>query len=114
MENPFVTNGYVGPEYFCDRVQETTDITDLLVNGNNLALISPRRYGKTDLLRHCFAQEKVKADYYTFIVDIYATKSLADMVNKLGKSILEELKTRETLVECFPECAIVGKGWCGV
>lgn len=81
-------------EYFCDRVQETTDITDLLVNGNNLALISPRRYGKTDLLRHCFAQEKVKADYYTFIVDIYATKSLADMVNKLGKSILEELKPK--------------------
>ncbi|MCQ2304408.1 MAG: ATPase [Bacteroidales bacterium] len=94
MENPFVTNGYVGPEYFCDRVQETADITDLLVNGNNLALISPRRYGKTDLLRHCFAQEKVKADYYTFIVDIYATKSLADMVNKLGKSILEELKPK--------------------
>lgn len=94
MENPFVTNGYVGPEYFCDRVQETADITDLLVNGNNLALISPRRYGKTDLLRHCFAQEKVKADYYTFIVDIYATKSLADMVNKLGRSILEELKPK--------------------
>ena len=94
MENPFVTNGYVGPDYFCDRVQETADITDLLVNGNNLALISPRRYGKTDLLRHCFAQEKIKSNYYTFIVDIYATKSLADMVNKLGKSILEELKPK--------------------
>ena len=37
MENPFVTNGYVGSEYFCDRVQEAADITDLLVNGNNLA-----------------------------------------------------------------------------
>ena len=23
MRNPFVTNGYAGPEYFCDRVQET-------------------------------------------------------------------------------------------
>ncbi len=22
-ENPFVTNGYSGPEYFCDRVEET-------------------------------------------------------------------------------------------
>ena len=22
-ENPFVTNGYAGPEYFCDRVEET-------------------------------------------------------------------------------------------
>ncbi|MDO5341976.1 MAG: ATP-binding protein [Bacteroidia bacterium] len=94
MENPFVTNGYAGPEYFCDRVQETADITDLLTNGNNLALISPRRYGKTDLLRHCFAQDSIKTKYYTFIVDIYATKSLADMVNKLGKSILDELKPK--------------------
>jgi len=94
MENPFVTNGYAGPEYFCDRVQETADITDLLKNGNNLALISPRRYGKTDLLRHCFAQDSIKTKYYTFIVDIYATKSLAEMVNKLGKAILDELKPK--------------------
>ncbi len=21
MRNPFVTNGYAGPEYFCDRVE---------------------------------------------------------------------------------------------
>lgn len=94
MENPFVTNGYAGPEYFCDRVQETTDLTDLLTNGNNLALISPRRYGKTDLLRHCFTQDSIKTKYYTFIVDIYSTKSLAEMVNKLGKVILDELKPR--------------------
>lgn len=94
MENPFVTNGYAGPEYFCDRVQETSDIVDLLINGNNLALISPRRYGKTDLLRHCFSQEEIKSKYYAFIVDIYDTKSLAEMVNKLGKTILDELKPK--------------------
>ena len=27
MKNPFVTNGYAGPEYFCDRVEETLHIT---------------------------------------------------------------------------------------
>ena len=26
MFNPFVTNGYAGPEYFCDRAQETADL----------------------------------------------------------------------------------------
>ncbi len=81
MINPFVTNGYVGAEYFCDRVQETSDIVSLLRNGNNLALISPRRYGKTDLIRHCFDQEEIKDKYYTFIIDIYSTKSLAEMVS---------------------------------
>ena len=56
MKNPFVTNGYVSPEYFCDREKETAKIVSLLTNENNIALISPRRLGKTDLLRHCFGQ----------------------------------------------------------
>lgn len=94
MTNPFVTNGYVAPKYFCDRERETEDITALLLNGNNIALISPRRYGKTDLIRHCFSQPDVAAHYYTFIVDIYATRSMRDLVNKLGKSILDALKPR--------------------
>lgn len=94
MINPFVTNGYVSAEYFCDRVQETKDITSLLLNGNNIALISPRRYGKTDLIRHCFAQDDIKEHYYTFIIDIYSTKSLSDMVNKMGRAILEVLKPK--------------------
>ena len=45
--NPFVTTGYVGDEYFCDREKETEDLIRLLTNGNNVALISPRRIGKT-------------------------------------------------------------------
>ena len=94
MNNPFVTNGYVASKYFCDRETETEDITTLLLNGNNIALISPRRYGKTDLIRHSFSQLEVAEHYYTFIVDIYATRSLRDFVNKFGKVILDALKPR--------------------
>ena len=93
-DNPFVTTGYVGDEYFCDREKETQDIIRYLTNGNNVALISPRRYGKSDLLRHCFAQEVISGNYYTFIVDIYSTKTVAEMVGKLGSVILETLKPR--------------------
>ena len=92
--NPFVTKGYAGGQYFCDRVCETIDIVSLLVNENNLALISPRRLGKTDLIRHCFAQPEIKNHYYTFLIDIYATNSLRDFVNMFGKAIMEELKPR--------------------
>ena len=92
--NPFITRGYAGPEYFCDREQETHDIINLLTNGNNIALISPRRLGKTDLIRHCFAQPELKDKYYTFLIDIYSTGSLRDFVNMLGKAILDELKPR--------------------
>ena len=94
MKNPFVTNGYVSSEYFCDRIKETEDITNLLINGNNLALISPRRYGKTDLIRHCFNQPEIKEHYYTFVIDIYSTKSLSEMVNKIGRTILDVLKPK--------------------
>ena len=94
VDNPFVTTGYIGPEYFCDREKETDDLVRLLSNGNNIALISPRRYGKTDLLRHCFAQPAIANRFHTFIVDIYSTKSVADMVSKLGSVILETLKPK--------------------
>ncbi len=95
MNNPFLTVGYAGKEYFCDRVDETAKLTRLLTNGNNVALISPRRMGKTGLVRHCFAQPEISETYYTFIIDIYATKCLSDMVYEMGKQIVNVLKPKE-------------------
>ena len=95
MKNPFLTYGYNGPEYFCDRVEETKRLTSLLVNGNHVAMISPRRMGKTGLIHHSFAQQELMNHYYLFIVDIYATKSLAEMIYELGRAILSVLKSKE-------------------
>lgn len=92
LNNPFVTNGYAGAEYFCDREVETKQITELLTNENNIALISPRRIGKTELIHHCFAQPEIKDKYYTFVIDIYSTNSVSDLVNMFGKAIIDELR----------------------
>lgn len=94
MINPFLTVGYAGPEYFCDRKQETLDITEMLVNENNVALISPRRIGKTELITHVFNQPKIKEEYYCFLIDIYSTTSLRDLVNVFGKAVVEVLRSR--------------------
>ena len=94
MKNPFLTFGYNGPEYFCDREEETKRLTSLLINGNHVALISPRRMGKTGLIKHCFSQARLQKDYHLFIVDIYATKSQAELTYKLGQSILSTLKSK--------------------
>ena len=94
MENPFVTNGYAGPKYFCDREKETQLLTSFLVNENNVALIAPRRIGKTELLHHCFQQPEIAHHYHTFIIDIYATNSLRDLVNVFGKAIVDGLRTK--------------------
>lgn len=92
--NPFITSGYVSAEYFCDRVTETAMLTRYITNGNNVALISPRRLGKTGLIEHCFHQKEIATEYYTFLIDIYATKNLQEFVFELGKGILNTLKPR--------------------
>ena len=94
MNNPFVTNGYAGADYFCDRVQETAAIRELLLNENNVALISPRRLGKTDLIWHVFDDKEIRRTHYCFVVDIYATKNLSDFVNMLGKAVMDELRPK--------------------
>lgn len=94
MNNPFVTNGYAGAEYFCDRIEETGFLIRMLTNENNIAIISPRRIGKTDLIRHCFAQKEILENYHTFLIDIYATKNLQDFVQILGKAIIDSLRSR--------------------
>lgn len=94
MNNPFVTNGYAGSEYFCDREQETAAMRELLSNENNIALISPRRIGKTDLIWHVFDDETIRNNYYCFVVDIYATKNIGEFVSCLGKSIIDVLRPK--------------------
>lgn len=92
LQNPFVTSGYVSAEYFCDRQRESAEFVRELTGGNNLALISTRRMDKTGLIQHCFQDKRIKDSYYTFFVDIYATKSLRDFVYSLSRVILDGLK----------------------
>ena len=93
MRNPFVTSGYEGPEYFCDREEETAKLIRQLTNGNNVVLMSPRRMGKTGLLYHAFQQEEIRTEYHAFIIDIYSTKNMNDMVAEMGKVILNTLQS---------------------
>ncbi|GHT22576.1 ATPase [Bacteroidia bacterium] len=98
IKNPFITSGYISPDYFCDRKEECQLFLNEVGNGNNLALISTRRMGKTGLIQHCFQSPEIKDRYYTFFVDIYASRSLRDFTFMLSKSIVETLKPQGTKV----------------
>ena len=54
LVNPFIYQGYESPEYFCDREAETATLLSHLKNGRNVTLISPRRIGKTGLIKNTF------------------------------------------------------------
>lgn len=92
--NPFIVTGKIDPEYFCDRVNESARLIKSLVNGNNMVIISPRRMGKTGLIRFCYEKPVIKEDYYTFFIDILHTSSLKEFTYILGKEIYETLVPR--------------------
>ena len=96
ISNPFITSGYVSDDYFCDREKESKEVIKTITNGNNLAIISPRRMGKTGLILHCFHQPEISQQYHCFFIDIYATNNLREFVFKLGKEIFETLKPNGT------------------
>jgi uncharacterized protein len=86
--NPFIIKDYSGPEYFCNRITETSRITNAIENQRNLTLSSIRKMGKTGLIHHVFhhlgQQSEVDAIYF----DIYFTESLSGFINKFGTSLL--------------------------
>ena len=96
INNPFIVGKYLSDKYFCDREKETAFLHKQIENGRNVALISPRRIGKSGLIQHLFNQPEIKEQYHVFFVDIYATTSLNELVYVLGKEIYEQLKPKTT------------------
>ncbi len=96
LKNPFVYQGYVSPDYFCDRTEETEELIANLQNGRNTVLISPRRIGKTGLIKNAFYLLKEhERDAKTLYIDIFATKNQHDFVQLLGTAIAQEVMSRE-------------------
>ena len=91
MENPFYITGIIPEPYFCDREKETTWFIRTLENKAHILLSSPRRMGKTQLIRHAFEQPSIKNNCYTFYTDIFPTTSLHELVLFLSKEIYSVL-----------------------
>ncbi len=85
LRNPFVLAEYAGPEYFCDRTEETEELIANLQNGRNTTLLSPRRIGKTGLIKNAFYHiQQQKKDAICIYINIFSTKNQHDFVQLLG------------------------------
>ena len=96
--NPFLLTGYVSQAFFCDREQETKKLISALQNGRNLTLISPRRMGKTGLIRHVFHQMEAKKQAKCYYIDLYKTDSLVSLVEQLANVVLGSLDTTKSKI----------------
>ena len=90
--NPFSFGIDIPDEYFCDRESETKDIIKLIDNGFNIILKSPRRIGKSSLVKHVLNQKEVKDRYNTLFVDIYGTRDMAEFDKELQRAFLESFR----------------------
>lgn len=92
QDNPFSATNYIGPDYFCDRKEETRNITQYLRNGNSVTLIAIRRIGKTGLIHHVLNKlpRSIKAVY----VDILDTENINQFLNRLSTSIISQFPER--------------------
>lgn len=90
--NPFSVSAYMGPKYFCDRVQETQELADALANGRNVTLISPRRVGKTGLIKHLF-QSLNHDSVQCFYIDLFSTSNLQEFTKVFVQEVLTQRAT---------------------
>lgn len=104
LTNPFIISEKIIPKYFCDRKNESHNLIELIKNGNNVVLISPRRVGKTGLIQFCFEHKSIKKDYLTIYIDILSTSNLQEFCYLLGKEILSEIRPLgKKLIQSFLE-----------
>lgn len=89
--NPFLITGYISPEYFCDRENETKRLTNSILNRRNVILFSRRRIGKTALINHVFHKLGKNKTTKAFYVDLYSTNDIKEFTESLAKAVIGEL-----------------------
>lgn len=80
-------------ENFTDRKQETHRLKMNFENGLNVILISPRRMGKTSLVKHV-AQVVDKERLQIVYMDIYDCRSEYDFYNKFAEAMMTQTGTK--------------------
>ena len=84
--NPFTL--CYSPKHFCDRKNELLQLEENLDNGRNTLLHSPRRLGKSALIKHLFSKLEKQKTYETVFVDLFATTSMESLIRVFAEKLL--------------------------
>jgi len=97
MEKAFVYGMSVEGENFTDRVKETKRLKMDFENGINVILVSPRRIGKSSIVRKVM-KEITHPKIKTVFMDIYDCKSEYDFYNRFASEVLKQTATKSEQV----------------
>jgi hypothetical protein len=92
-ENPFVFGKAVEGSYFTDRAKDAEHLEANLTHGINTILISPRRWGKTSLVKKVIANV-TRPDMKIVYVDVFSCKSEYDFYRQFAMAIIQQTSSR--------------------
>lgn len=88
--NPFKFGPIVAGAYFTDREQERAALLSNMISGQNVTIISPRRYGKSSLINGAMEDFREQGGLVSY-VDVYGLTSREQLVRVLGDAFYREL-----------------------
>lgn len=102
MRNPFIYGGLVFGRHFADRQSELSELAAEMRNGGKVFLISPRRIGKTCLLKN-LQQNLEKEGFLTAYVDLFRAPTLRHFTELYAKAVVEVVESKiEKMVKAIP------------
>jgi len=91
MKNPF-TIGIAKEEKFCNREKEIKELKRLIKNGQNVVVYSPRRFGKTSLVKRVLKDiERTDKNFVGIYVDLFPVSSYQDFIEFFSKAIIQSI-----------------------
>ncbi|SNZ02707.1 hypothetical protein SAMN06265182_0187 [Persephonella hydrogeniphila] len=91
MKNPF-TIGIAKEEKFCDRKEEIRNLKNFIQNGQNVVIYSPRRFGKTSLVKMVLKElEKKDKNFIGIYADLFPVSSYQDFIEIFSKAIIQSI-----------------------
>lgn len=93
MENPFVFGRAAEGAYFTDRIEDARRLSANLTHGIHTILISPRRWGKTSLVKKVI-NETDRPDIRFVFIDIFDCKSEYDFYHSFANEIVKQTSSK--------------------
>lgn len=100
LENLFIYGTATYGDCFMDREQETAQLKQNFQHGINTMLISPRRWGKTSLVRHAGEQLREQEGLKIVYIDIFSCRSEEDFYKLFATEVIRQTNGKiEELLE---------------
>ena len=92
-ENPFIFGKAAEGAFFTDRTEDSKRLTANLTHGINTILISPRRWGKTSLVKKVIAEIDIPKIKPVFI-DIFQCKSEYEFYHAFATAVIKQTSSK--------------------